>query len=274
MTRAFLALALASCVGAPAASTVVMTPREPVPVAAPARAEVHVRFEGVREVSEADLRAVLEVARRDVTAGKSLSEVIERDAQRVHAKLHDLGYIQSQSASPRVEVTAKGTIVTFAIDEGARYRVAKLEVRDSSSSTPRVREVPHVKPGDWFSRSLLDTALAEIEHAYADAGHGLVGGRLLWKLHVNEREVDLVVEITPGRTYSFGDLRVVPAEHAAAILERARAEGVVPGAAYEASKVDRVKRAFSAGSINVVRQESKGGDRIDLLFEANSLALP
>lgn len=264
---AFVALTSVACGGM--ATPDAHPPRSSAPASATAGAHptMAVKLDGLREVAEADLRAAL--ARDEIWTSRDFpaEAAMDRAEAIVREALHDRGYIESRVESFRAEGDPR--TITFHVEEGPRYRVAKLQVRESDGGPPRLKPLPplSVAAHDWFSRRRLREDVATLVHAYADAGYGLAIGEPLWKVHPETREVDLAIEISPGKRYDFGDIRVVPKTFEGVILERARREGIAPGVAYHESKVDQVRGTFPEGTINVVRQESSGGDRIDLLFE-------
>lgn len=239
-----------------------------------ARGRVRVHFEGAVQVPVSALAAAVEIDKPGKSAGASNREVLERDQLLVSAVLYDFGFVQAKVREPIVEVADDGAVeVTFRIEEGARFRLTKLEVRetdDAGRAVAPLATMRRAKAGDWFSRKALADDLADVRRAYHDAGYAFVEADPETAIDAAARTIELVVPIKRGPVVSYGKVDVRPEALRAIVRPALTRAGVVPGARYSETNLERVKRELSAQAVEVAIatvQPPGAKDRVDVVFE-------
>lgn len=209
----------------------------------PGASRVH--FEGNRAISRDDLLGVLHFP----ATGPYATDQLDNDGLYIQALYYDRGYIA-------VKVTAKRTgadAVTFQIEEGARFRIGKLEVREvdaNGSPVPPLDGMParahfRSKPGDWFSRRALVDDLDALRRIYQDAGYGLVEIEPLTEIDPQGTFIDITIpKIDLGPEVVIDRVEVLGSQIP---TERVLAEIDIPrGSRYNATKLERARKRLLA----------------------------
>jgi outer membrane protein insertion porin family len=265
-----LFLFLVACGGAPA--SVVVPPSKPakVEVVLPNKERVRVRFEGLRQVPEQTLRDVVEIDKPDKSRGVSNEDVLERDTLLISATFYDLGYVQAKVDEPKIEVAADGAYeVTFKVEEGVRFRLGKLEIREKDPKRAPLGSFTHSKAGEWFSRKLIVRDVQAITRIYRDLGYAHADVAPETQIDLATRIVDLAIVIDRGPVMTFERVRFDPPEIGPLVTALAKREGVVPGARYNETNLEAVKAALDAQNVRAaVSIKDAGPDRVEVMFEA------
>jgi outer membrane protein assembly factor BamA len=127
---------------------------------------VRVRFDGLHEVSDSALRSVVHVTS---ASASEREETIKRDELHVLAALYDQGYVEAKVRSSH-RAAADATEVTFAVEEGRRYRLRSATLHERDSTTARAT-LKRTKVGEWFCRSDVVRDLEDARAVYASLGH-------------------------------------------------------------------------------------------------------
>lgn len=109
----------------------------------------------------------------------------DEDLTRIQAWYYDKGYLMMRPGRPRVELTPDRAFVdvTIPVEEGPRFRVRKLDVRETDGAGNEVetlapkqdlREMIKLDSGAWFSRSKIAEGIEGMSRTYRDAGYALV----------------------------------------------------------------------------------------------------
>lgn len=123
-----------------------------------------------------------------------LEDEIDASARAVSRFYLDAGFAAVRQEEPRIELSddRRRLSVTFVVDEGARHRIGRVEVRGpmawSSWSIPGLRE------GDWFCRRRLEAGIAALRRS--------------WERTTGKR-VGVAVEVSADRRAATLDLSIV-----------------------------------------------------------------
>lgn len=173
-----------------------------------------IRFVGNHEIEDSELLQIMQSAPTGVLSFLSSNdtydpEKLEEDALRLQAYYYDKGYLAMQTTSPQLALSPDRRFidVMIPIDEGPRFRVRTLTVRELDASGKEVellggrelieKKIPQ-RVGEYFNRGEIGKGLQDITHHYQDEGYARVEVRPDWQLDEKKRLVDLAVTIRRG----------------------------------------------------------------------------
>jgi outer membrane protein insertion porin family len=120
------------------------------------------------------------------------------------------GYIRV--AFPKLEATpsegVKGLKVTVEIAEGETYSFGELRVEGTESLNQELAKIAGIKSGELANMDLVMAAEEKIKAAMKRSGYMKVATKVDREVDQAEREVDLMVQVTPGPQYKFGSLDI------------------------------------------------------------------
>ncbi len=93
-----------------------------------------------------------------------------------------------------------GFIVTFAIDEGERYRFGKIDVDVKLKDLNRDDVMPllTVQPGDWYDADAVEHAISVLTDAMGNRGYAFVEVKPEIKRNRDDRTVDVTFDVQEG----------------------------------------------------------------------------
>ncbi|MFZ5875314.1 MAG: outer membrane protein assembly factor BamA [Nitrospirota bacterium] len=127
---------------------------------------------------------------------------LEQDAERLRDFYLNEGYVQVQVGAPRVapEPDGTGVRVTFPVEEGERYTVARITMAGHAVlSTSELREGLSLREGDIFRRNLLREDMSLLTDRYGERGYAFVDIRPQFVPRPETKSIDLTYEIREGR---------------------------------------------------------------------------
>lgn len=120
-------------------------------------------------------------------------EKLKQDVAILTSFYQDNGYINARVGEPEVVFTEAGIDVTFKIDEGARYKVGKVNlIGEFVLPENNLKAILQIVPGDFFSKSLMRQDVLVITDIYADEGYAY--SEVIPK--VQRRDQELLVDVT------------------------------------------------------------------------------
>lgn len=181
---------------------------------------VRLRFDGNRELSDAQLRAITWIDKdaspqpdQDTLVHdeepETPQEVLERDVALLNAFYYDHGYLLVQIDEPVVTEAKDGPFLDVLVRikrEGPRLRVGSLTIRErddvgrpipSPGNIDLRKRIP-LAVGDWFARDVIARGLAEIRTYYRDRGYANVETDPETSIREKDAMVDLVIPIRRG----------------------------------------------------------------------------
>ena len=163
-----------------------------------------INFEGNRAFTDKQLRKVLELKPKNPLSyftgrGVIKTDLLERDAEKISSYYFNHGYIKARVGEPKVEVGARGIIVTFPIEEGYQYRVGKVEFQgDLLEPAEVLRSKLGIAKEGVYSREVLQKDLTTLSDFYADQGFANADVTPGLKENDQDRTVDITFDITKG----------------------------------------------------------------------------
>ncbi len=127
---------------------------------------------------------------------------LEQDAERLRDFYLNEGYVQVQVGSPRIvpEPNGKGVRVTYPVEEGERYTVARITLSGHTVlASSELREGLALREGDIFRRNLLRQDMSLLTDRYGERGYAFVDIRPQFVPRPESRSIDLTYEIREGR---------------------------------------------------------------------------
>ena len=137
-----------------------------------------VAFEGNEAFSARTLRGVMQTRESWIFgfvtgAGVLSRDVLRTDVERLTAYYYDHGYVTVRVDEPRVERKDDGLHITVKIDEGAQFKVGKVEATgtDLPPDTVHLREGLDTVPGEVFSASALREDSQKLTERLSEDGY-------------------------------------------------------------------------------------------------------
>ncbi|HMI92743.1 MAG TPA: outer membrane protein assembly factor BamA, partial [Polyangiales bacterium] len=245
-----------------------------------------IRFIGNENLSESDLRAVMQTSETGFFSFLSSTntyrkEIIDEDTNRLQALYYDYGYLTVELADPRIELTPdrKHIDITISVTEGPRFRVGRVKAMEIDKNGAEIeplqgrkelRESVDLNPGDWFSRSVIATNLQDITRYYRDRGYAHAEVTPQTELHMDTRIVDVVVTIRRGPLVYIQRINIKGNTKTRDEVLRREAR-IVEGQLYSQTLVERSKeRMMSLGyfeSVEVSEEDGATPARIVINYE-------
>ena len=173
-----------------------------------------VRFVGNRHLADGELQSVMRTRQSGFFSFISNDDRFNRahfeeDTTRLQAFYYDRGYLAMRVGTPRIDLSADRTYidVTIPIEEGPRFRIGRLVVREVDDEGARVeplggrrelREMVTANPGEWFNRTQIAQSLMNITRRYRDEGFAAVDIAPETDLDMERRVVHVAIVIRRG----------------------------------------------------------------------------
>lgn len=171
-----------------------------------------IRFVGNRNVPSSELLGIMQTSEVGffsfITSNHHYNRnVFDEDVTRLQAWYYDKGFLAVSVGTPRIELTADRAHIdiTIPIDEGPRFRVGRLRVREvdesgaeSESLRDNLRDEIDLESGDWFNRTRIALGIQSITRIYRDQGFAYVDLQPETDLDQERRIVDITVNIERG----------------------------------------------------------------------------
>ena len=173
-----------------------------------------VRFAGNRHIPDSQLGGIMRTRQTGFFSflandDRFNREHFEEDVTRLQAYYYDQGYLAMRVGTPRIALTPDRRFIdiTIPIDEGPRFRIGRLAVREVNENGENVeplggrrelRELVRANPGDWFNRTAIAQSLLAITRRYRDEGYAFVDVSPETDLDMERRIVHVAVVIRRG----------------------------------------------------------------------------
>jgi outer membrane protein insertion porin family len=250
-----------------------------------------IRFVGNKALSQGELTGVMQTGETGLfsfitSSNRFDREAFEEDMIRVQAYYYDQGYLEMQTGTPRVELTAdrQHIDITIPVEEGNRFKIGEMrvtEVDDEGREVEplggrgRLEKMLTQKPGDWFSRSKIGETLEAITRFYRDRGYAKAEVLPETHLRDDDRVVDVRVAIRRGPLVRIERINIRGnAKTRDAVLRReveiAETE-IYNQTSIERSR-ERMQRLGYFETVSVSEEEGSQPDRIVLNFEVTEQA--
>jgi outer membrane protein insertion porin family len=112
------------------------------------------------------------------------------------------GYADFRVISAVAELTPAqdGFMITFTLDEGARYKFGKIQINSvfKDVSPVELRAAVEAKTGDWYNADLVDKAITALTDALGNHGYAFVTVTPQVQRNVDSRTIDVAFNIKEG----------------------------------------------------------------------------
>jgi outer membrane protein insertion porin family len=162
-------------------------------------------IQGAKQLDPDDLKDELALSERGLLSwvtgsGVLREEILDRDAAALEAYYGNRGFLNAKVGQPEVTYTETGIVVTFHVDEGARYKVSSVSFAGDMISAPEdlnsiVTMDDLVADNEYFDRSVMRGDLQKLTEHYSNFGYAFAEADV--KLDRNDAENLL------GITYSM-----------------------------------------------------------------------
>ncbi|MEW6683075.1 MAG: outer membrane protein assembly factor BamA [Nitrospirota bacterium] len=136
---------------------------------------------------------------------------LDQDVERLRDFYLNEGYVQVQVGAPKISPApkGKGLQVTFPVEEGDQYTVARIQVSGHALfSTPELLTGLALHEGDIFRRNLLRQDMTRLTDRYGERGYAFVDIRPQFVPKPDSRSIDLTYEIREGRPVTVRTIAV------------------------------------------------------------------
>ncbi len=166
-----------------------------------------INFVGNRQFGDGTLRGAIETKESRWYRFLSTSDTYDPDRLTYDRELLRKFYLAEGYADFRVvsavaELTPDrdGFVVTFALDEGERYRFGKVDVDIKLKDLPREAVLPLLtnQPGDWYNAEAVEHSIAVLTDALGNRGYAFVEVKPEITRNREERSLDVVFAVREG----------------------------------------------------------------------------
>ncbi len=180
-------------------------------------AQVQVRsiqFVGNSNIPTDELRGVMTTSTANLLSfltsqGNYREEAFRNDIDLLHAAYYDRGYLNVEITNPRVALSPDRRFldITIFVREGRRYRLGRVRAFELDDDDHEIepyggrrhlRDMLHVNPGDWFSRTTIGRDILATQTYYRDHGYATVEVTPDIQPHRDRDVVDLGLRIRRG----------------------------------------------------------------------------
>ena len=140
-----------------------------------------VKVEGASQLSESDVASQLALSERGIISwitgsGILREEYLERDVAAINAYYLNNGFLDVRVAAPKVDYQEDGIVITFAVEEGTRYKVNEVTFEgDLIEVTDKLNELIGMddRSGgqDYFSLAVMQDDIKNLTNFYSDFGY-------------------------------------------------------------------------------------------------------
>jgi len=183
---------------------------------------------------------------------------LDQDSERLRGLYQRRGYFEV-AVRPQVRHDGNATTVVFAITEGMRARLARVEIvglpDDRELSAAALRAQLPIRDGEPFDYDAYDAARPALLRAVEDAGyaHASLDGTAIADRQRHEAVIRLV--FVPGARCTFGDITLVGVDGELGDAARARI-AARPGDRYTPAALGTTQAAlYELGRFAIVRVE-------------------
>jgi outer membrane protein insertion porin family len=166
-----------------------------------------INFVGNRQFSDSTLRGVVETKESRWYRFLSTSDTYDPDRLTYDRELLRKFYLSEGYADFRVisavaELTPDrdGFVITFAIEEGERYRFGNIDVNISLKDLPKEQVLPllTMQTGDWYNAEAVERSIGALTDALGNRGYAFVEVKPEVTRNRDERTIDIVFNVREG----------------------------------------------------------------------------
>jgi outer membrane protein insertion porin family len=209
-----------------------------------------IRFVGNKVESDSDLKKVLKT--KEDAFYRFLSNDTTYDADRLTAdrELLRRHYLQEGYADFRVDSAVAELapdrsrfFLTFAVDEGQRYKVGNLDLAINLKGLTKEELLPLIdfKSGDWYNGDKIDEAINKLTEAIGTKGYAFVEVKPRVNRNRDTQTIDIIFDVSEGPRVYVERIDIVGNVRTLDKVIR-REMQLVEGDAFNASKIRRSRQ--------------------------------
>lgn len=231
-----------------------------------------VRFDGNDSFEARTLRQEVETEPRGILSSSPLDDAkLDRDVQSIIEFYRNSGFLDVR-ASRTVLPSPNGreAIVTFIIDEGARYTLRRVDVQPADQTIPlavlsaeQVRGLMTIDTGDTFSNEAIDASQSAIQNALRQMGYANARVSAEVFRDTEAALVDVRVEIIEGRRFRTGLVVIAGNELTQDKVIRRESE-LLPGSWLDGTARDQTTRRLRNRNLFEPRGPRSSGPRVSI----------
>ena len=144
---------------------------------------------------------------------------LEEDTERARQQYQDLGYFKAAVQDPKTEIhdvghtgfhipllmkgAGKVVDITLAVEEGDRYRLAKITFKNNKGlpNSVALRTLFPIKDGDLFSRAKIAKGLENLKNAYREYGYINFSPVPNTTFDEDKKTVNLEIDVDEGKQF-------------------------------------------------------------------------
>ncbi len=232
-----------------------------------------ISFVGNKSFSDSDLRGAIVTTESAWYRFLITTDTYDPDRLQVDRdKLRDFylanGYIDFKVISVVAELSPErdAFYITFTLDEGARYRLGKVDIKTSLRDLdPKVlRSLVQTKEGDWYDQTDVDRTVTALNDALGSLGYAFVDVQTRLDRDAKKKIVNLTFDVNEGpkvyveRIDIKGNVRTLDS-----VIRREFR--LVEGDAFNTSKLQRTKQRLTNlgffSSVDIKTQPGSAPDK-------------
>jgi len=161
-------------------------------------------FEGNKEFSSDQLRAVMATRKRNflsrfLGSGVLNNDALKTDVERLTAFYYDHGYINVRIDEPRVERKEDGLYLTMRIDEGEQYQIGDIGFGgEVPGGEERAKLLVTLQKGQTFKASTLRDDVFRLTGYFSDQGYAFVNVEPETDVQLEEKIVNVTFQVDKG----------------------------------------------------------------------------
>ena len=171
-------------------------------------------FKGNTSFDADDLEDVIETSTRGwlswiTESGVLKKDVLAQDAAKIGVFYQNNGFIEAKVAEPVVEQKDDKLIITFAIEEGPRFRVGTVDVQgDLIESKEQLIDRLKIRKEEFLNRQVLRADNLMLTDLYAEKGYAFAEVRPKVDKVEDSTRVDIVLDIDQGSLVYFNRIEI------------------------------------------------------------------
>ncbi len=168
-----------------------------------------ITFVGNHAYSSKKLKGLMKTSEKGffswlTSSGDLKMEDLKQDVAQIAAFYHNNGYIDARVAEPEIKYSGKWIYITIKIEEGARYKVGRVDLSgDLIWPKPSLLAKLKIPSQRYFSREVLRNDVLVLTDIYSDAGYAYAEINPLVKRNKQDLTVDIDFSIDKGKLVYF-----------------------------------------------------------------------
>lgn len=173
-----------------------------------------ITFEGNKHFSDDEIKSAIQTVEKGlfsfITTSGDLNETeVKNDAIRIESLYKNNGFIDAKVSDPIVDIGEKSISIRFKIDEGAQYKIKKIDITgDLILPKLSILELVHAKEGELYNRESIRNDILSISDAYSNKGFANVNIRPLIQKDDEEHMMTINYSIDKGKAVYFNRINI------------------------------------------------------------------